>query len=189
LNKFQNLGNNKDEMKKLYKDFCEFTDRLKNQQGYVNLLIELSPKLLESSVRYGANIAMWANKVETRYKEFFNIMAKVQQTHGLMHISSGVGAGAGSSNNFSTSVSNLLQSSSSSSSSPLLLSSNSSLNATSINNSSTSAATSTTTLNSTLISDAKQTKLNANNTNGSSILINNESTTVSAVVIIEFLYY
>jgi hypothetical protein len=29
LNKFQNLGNNKDEMKKLYKEFCEFTDRLK----------------------------------------------------------------------------------------------------------------------------------------------------------------
>ena len=29
LNKFQNLGTNKDEMKKLYKEFCEFTDRLK----------------------------------------------------------------------------------------------------------------------------------------------------------------
>ncbi len=55
----------------------------KNQQGYVNLLIELSPKLLESSIRYGNNIAIWANKVETRYKEFFNIMSKVQQAHGL----------------------------------------------------------------------------------------------------------
>jgi hypothetical protein len=70
-------------MKKLYKEFCEFTDRLKNQQGYVNLLIELSPKLLESSIRYGNNIAIWANKVETRYKEFFNIMTKVQQAHGI----------------------------------------------------------------------------------------------------------
>ena len=70
-------------MKKLYKEFCEFTERLKNQQGYVNLLIELSPKLLESSIRYGNNIAMWANKVETRYKEFFNLMSKVQQAHGL----------------------------------------------------------------------------------------------------------
>lgn len=83
VNKFQNLGNNKDEMKKLYKEFCEFTDRLKNQQGYVNLLIELSPKLLESSIRYGNSIAMWANKVETRYKEFFNVMSKVQQAYGL----------------------------------------------------------------------------------------------------------
>lgn len=83
LSKFQNLSNNKDEMKKLYKEFCEFTDRLKNQQGYINLLIELSPKLLESSVRYGNNIAIWSNKVETRYKEFFNLMSKVQQAYGL----------------------------------------------------------------------------------------------------------
>ena len=83
LNKFQNLSNNKDEMKKLYKEFCDFTERLKNQQGYVNLLIELSPKLLESSIRYGNNIAMWANKVETRYKDFFNLMSKVQLAHGL----------------------------------------------------------------------------------------------------------
>ncbi len=83
LNKFQNLSSNKDEMKKLYKEFCDFTDRLKNQQGYVNLLIELSPKLLESSIRYGNNIAVWANKVESRYKEFFNTMSKVQQTYGL----------------------------------------------------------------------------------------------------------
>ncbi len=83
LNKFQNLGNNKDEMKKLYKEFCEFTDRLKNQQGYVNLLIELSPKLLESSIRYGNSIAQWASKVETRYKEFFNVMSKVQQAYGM----------------------------------------------------------------------------------------------------------
>ena len=29
LNKFQNVSNNKDEMKKLYKEFCELTDRLK----------------------------------------------------------------------------------------------------------------------------------------------------------------
>jgi hypothetical protein len=49
----------------------------------VNLLIELSPKLLETSIRYGNNIAIWANKVETRYKEFFNVMSKVQQTYGL----------------------------------------------------------------------------------------------------------
>ena len=56
---------------------------VKNQQGYVNLLIELSPKLLETSIRYGNNIAVWANKVETRYKEFFNIMSKVQQAHGI----------------------------------------------------------------------------------------------------------
>ncbi len=83
LNKFQSLSSNKEEMKKLYKEFCDFTDRLKNQQGYVNLLIELSPKLLESSIRYGNNIAMWANKVESRYKEFFSTMSKVQQAHGL----------------------------------------------------------------------------------------------------------
>jgi hypothetical protein len=43
----------------------------------------LSPKLLETSIRYGNNIAIWANKVETRYKEFFNIMSKVQHTYGL----------------------------------------------------------------------------------------------------------
>ena len=49
----------------------------------MNLLIELSPKLLETSIRYGNNIAIWANKVETRYKEFFNVMSKVQQTYGL----------------------------------------------------------------------------------------------------------
>ncbi|RMZ94451.1 Triple functional domain [Brachionus plicatilis] len=83
LGKFQNLGHDRDEMKKLYKEFCEFTERLKNQQGYVNLLIELSPKLLESSIRYGNNIAMWANKVEGRYKEFFNVMSKVQQAYGV----------------------------------------------------------------------------------------------------------
>ena len=83
LSKFQNLGNDKEEMKKLYKEFCEFTERLKNQQGYVNLLIELSPKLLESSIRYGNNIAMWANKVEGRYNEFFNVMSKVQQAYGV----------------------------------------------------------------------------------------------------------
>ena len=29
LNKFQNVSNNKDEMKKLYREFCELTDRLK----------------------------------------------------------------------------------------------------------------------------------------------------------------
>lgn len=29
LSKFQNLSNDKDEMKKLYKEFCDFTDRLK----------------------------------------------------------------------------------------------------------------------------------------------------------------
>ena len=34
--KFQNLGNNKDEMKKLYKEFCEFTDRLK----VINLILK-----------------------------------------------------------------------------------------------------------------------------------------------------
>lgn len=43
----------------------------------------MSPKLLETSIRYGNNIAIWANKVETRYKEFFNIMSKVQHTYGL----------------------------------------------------------------------------------------------------------
>lgn len=88
LNKFQALSstsNKADEMDKLYKEFCEFAEKLRNQQGYVNLLIELSPKLLESSVRYGNNIAVWANKVETRYKEFFNVLAKVQQTYGLQH--------------------------------------------------------------------------------------------------------
>jgi hypothetical protein len=89
LNKFQTLGSGnggataKEDMDRLYKEFCEFTDKLRNQQGYVNLLIELSPKLLESSIRYGANIALWANKVETRYKEFFTVMAKVQQAYGL----------------------------------------------------------------------------------------------------------
>jgi triple functional domain protein len=89
LQKFQNLGslseneNREIEIDKLYKEFCDFTEKLRNQQGYVNLLIELSPKLLESSIRYGNNIAMWANKVETRYKEFFNVMNKVQQAYGL----------------------------------------------------------------------------------------------------------
>ena len=63
LARFQRLGSDRDEMRRLYSEFCEFTDRLRNQQGYVNLLIELSPKLLESSVRYGNNIAVWANKV------------------------------------------------------------------------------------------------------------------------------
>ena len=29
LNKFKNLATNKDEMKRMYKEFCEFTDRLK----------------------------------------------------------------------------------------------------------------------------------------------------------------
>ena len=87
LSKFQTLGNNKEEMDKLYKEFCEFTDKLRNQQGYVNMLIELSPKLLESSIRYGNSIAMWANKVETRYKEFFNVMSKVQQAYGLQSMS------------------------------------------------------------------------------------------------------
>ncbi len=48
-------------------------------------MIELSPKLLESSIRYGSNIASWANKVETRYKEFFNLMSKVQQAHGMLN--------------------------------------------------------------------------------------------------------
>ena len=84
VNKFQTLSaHSKEDMDKLYKEFCEFTDKLRNQQGYVNLLIELSPKLLESSIRYGNSIAAWANKVETRYKEFFNVMAKVQQAYGL----------------------------------------------------------------------------------------------------------
>lgn len=106
LNKFQNLANNKEEMKKLYKEFCEFTERLKNQQGYVNLLIELSPKLLESSSRYGANIAMWANKVETRYKEFFNLMSKVQQSHSANSI------GASVANSLNNSMASLISSSS-----------------------------------------------------------------------------
>lgn len=61
--KFQTLGSNRDEIKRVYKEFAEFADRLRNQQGYVNLLIELSPKLLESSSRYGPSIAAWANKV------------------------------------------------------------------------------------------------------------------------------
>ena len=77
-------------MKRLYKEFCEFTDRLKNQQGYVNLLIELSPKLLESSVRYGNQIAYWSNKVETRYKEFFNVLSKVQQANGLQTLNNDI---------------------------------------------------------------------------------------------------
>lgn len=29
MNKFKNLATNKDEMKRMYKEFCEFTDRLK----------------------------------------------------------------------------------------------------------------------------------------------------------------
>ena len=28
-------------------------------------------------------IAAWANKVETRYKEFFNVMSNIQKSHGL----------------------------------------------------------------------------------------------------------
>lgn len=66
MSKFQSLAatpNQRDEIKRVYKEFAEFAERLRNQQGYVNLLIELSPKLLESSSRYGSNIAAWANKV------------------------------------------------------------------------------------------------------------------------------
>lgn len=64
LARFQTLGSNRDEIKRVYKEFAEFAERLRNQQGYVNLLIELSPKLLESSSRYGPSIASWANKVK-----------------------------------------------------------------------------------------------------------------------------
>jgi hypothetical protein len=31
-------------------------------------------------------IAAWANKVETRYKEFFNVMSNIQKSHGLSSI-------------------------------------------------------------------------------------------------------
>jgi hypothetical protein len=145
LNKFQSLGGanaSKEEMDKLYKEFCEFTDKLRNQQGYVNLLIELSPKLLESSIRYGNSIAMWANKVETRYKEFFNVMAKVQQAYGLQSNTSSSSSGVSSLNS-----SAFIQQTPAGSSSSLAVSS-SSLNA-SINSQATTAASSVT-LNSTI---------------------------------------
>ncbi len=67
------------------------------------MLIELSPKLLETSIRYGNNIAIWANKVETRYKEFFNIMSKVQLSHGMQLTN----------NNFTNSMSSLASNASS----------------------------------------------------------------------------
>lgn len=57
---------------------------LKNQQGYVNLLIELSPKLLESSIRYGNQISAWSNKVESRYKDFYAIMSNIQHKFGVL---------------------------------------------------------------------------------------------------------
>ena len=62
----------------------------------MNLLIDLAPKLLESSVRYANQIAHWTNKVETRYKEFFNVLAKVQQANGLQMISSTSSSGMAS---------------------------------------------------------------------------------------------
>lgn len=66
VSKFQQTlaSNNRDEIKRLYKEFAEFADQVRTQQEYVNVLIELSPKLLESSSsRFAANIAAWANKV------------------------------------------------------------------------------------------------------------------------------
>ena len=93
-------------------------------------MIVLSPKLLESSVRYGNNIAIWANKVETRYKEFFNLMSKIQQAHGLQPTI----------NNFTSSTTSLASTSSLSpsiqSTNSTVLASNSSLINTSYDNSS-----------------------------------------------------